>query len=53
MRIWRMKEGESTVTTTQREHIRREYGDQEEEIDPSDTMPLGKAHMLTVVTDAN
>ena len=43
----------STFTLSQRDHLKLEYGDLEEEIDPSDPKPLGKGLTLTGFADAD
>lgn len=48
-----LEDEDSTLTPEQREHLKIEYGDLEEECDPNDPRPLGKALTLTGMADAD
>jgi len=48
-----LEDDDSTFTPEQREHLKIEYGDLEEECDPNDPRPLGKALTLTGMADAD
>jgi hypothetical protein len=51
--FFEMDESNSTFTAEQRKHLQLEYGSFEEEHDPTDPRPLGKALTLTGMADAD